>query len=192
MSGDQDALFEIFTCQTSGFFKYPIEFATKGRQTHAYITVGPNLLNLKPGTYSMEPGGLVWRDFDYWQPASKNNPHSRFELDKHQQVNLCKFIIAHKDARYDWFGDGVVGLNDVSPCFTDPAWHLFEAAEVRVFPNWWFCSAFADAAFTSVGETVIRGRSKLTAKAVTPMDLTRDWVARGWANPIFEKGHYEY
>jgi len=178
---DQDHLFEIFTCQTSGFFKYPIEFATRGRETHSYMTIGPNVPNLKPGTYSMEPGGLVWRPFDYWQPADRTNPHSNFHLDKHQQVRLVNFLIAHKNVKYDWFGDILVGIDDLTPKFMDPAFHLVESVEDRISP-FWFCSAMSDAAFTAAGVTVIEGRKKWAEHGVTPMDLFRDWKRRGWTS----------
>jgi len=174
---DRDAMFEIFTCETNGLFKYPIRFATGGKQTHSYLTVGENDRGIRPGAWSMEPGGFKWRDYDYW---GANNPHSKFQLNGKEIELFLDFIVAHKKARYDFLGDFIVGLDDLTPGFFDRGFNWIEHIEDKL--SWaWFCSAFTDAAMSATGRVVIEGRKTWEQHGVTPMDLFRSFVARGWA-----------
>lgn len=165
--------FEIFTCKTDGFFAPIIDWATDGDENHTYITLGDH-------SVSMEPGGLIKRPLGYWGP---NNPHSQFKLNADKIVKLDAFIHAHRNAKYDYAGDVLVGVDELTGEFADKLFHLLEHVEDKVSP-FWFCSAFADAAFTYAGVTVIEGRRKWEEHGVTPMDLYREcFVPNGWEPP---------
>lgn len=170
---------EIFVCATNGVFAKVIDKVTDGNENHAYISVPAGFWpgTEGPGSLGMEPGGLTWRPAGYWGP---NNPHSQFKLDTRGVERLKHFLIAHKKAKYDYAGDVLVGFDDLTKQFLDPFFHVLEHIEDEVSP-FWFCSAFADAAFTFAGVTVIEGRKHWEEHGVTPEDLYRQcFVARGW------------
>lgn len=165
---DRDHLYQIATCPTSGFFSKTIEGVTGGRMTHAYLID-------RDGTWSMETGGLIFRPFDYW---GDNSVYSRFLTTDRERKAIDRFIDAHQDVPYDWFGDLIVGLDDLTPNWLNGFWHQVEHWEDKLSPGY-FCSAFVDAAFTFAGFEVFNdGRP---SHAVTPMDLYREFVNRGWA-----------
>lgn len=165
----QDSLhpYEIAVCQTSGWTKKPIEFATGGPYTHSYLVRDKD-------TVSMEPGGLIARPLGYWGESSA---YTRFGLTKTQRHLVDSFIDNRRDAKYDYLGDVIVGFDDLTPNFLNGAFHLVESVEDRISP-FWFCSAFTDAAFTFAGITVIEGFK--FPHGVTPMDLYRMMVSHGW------------
>jgi hypothetical protein len=169
---------EIFVCATNGIFAKVIDDVTKGKENHSYISVPAGFWGHKePGSLGMEPGGLTWRPAGYWGPA---NPHSQFRLDVRGVERLKHFLTQHKNAKYDYAGDGLVGFDNLTPQFLDPFFHVLEHIEDEISP-FWFCSAFSDAAFTFAGVTVIEGRKHWEEHGVTPMDLYREaFVPRGW------------
>jgi len=163
---DKDHLWQIAVCETGGLFKRPIEFATGGRKTHSYLVTDTS-------TLSMEPGGLVRRPFDYW---GGNPVYSQYDLTREQRARILGFIGAHRNARYDWIGDILVGFDDLTPAQLDTLFHLIEHIEDKL--SWaWFCSAFTDAAFTYAGVKVIDDGRPF--HAVTPMDLYRQFIKDG-------------
>lgn len=168
---DAEHQWQIAVCETSGWAKKPIEFATGGRKTHAYLV-------LDTCTYSMEPGGLIQRPFDYWRGRPV---YSRFATGTAlKQQMILSFLRQHAKARYDFPGDILVGIDDLTSPKLDGLFHLIEKAEDTL--SWaWFCSAFADAAFTYAGFKILDDGRPF--HAVTPMDLMREFVRRGWASP---------
>lgn len=168
MSTDALSPYQFGVCVTTGWTHKTIAWATGGEYTHAYISL--------PGeTWSMEPGGLVKRELEHW---GDDNPHSRYDLTTEQKMLLIKFISDHQGVKYDYVGDFIVGLDDVTIAAMDPFWHQIEHWEDKISPAW-FCSAFVDAAFTYAGIKVIDdGRP---AHGVTPMDLYRLVIQKnGW------------
>jgi hypothetical protein len=166
---DREHQWEIGVCTTEGWAKYPIQFATKGRYTHSYLVTGDDAAEygLEKGTYSMEPGGLIWRPYDYW---GADNPHSRFRLVPFERQLVAEFVLAHGEAKYDYLGDLIVGLDDLTPAYLDKLFHQIEHIEDEL-NRAWFCSAFTDAAFTAAGIHVFTDGRPF--HAVTPMDLYR-------------------
>ena len=165
---DAEHPFEIAVCSTAGWVAKGIQDVTGGKYNHTYL-ITPNY------TWSMEPGGLVKRPHDYW---GSDNPTSRLGLAGRAPYQFLDFIGAHRKVRYDFVGDGIVGLDDLTPAWMDPFWHFIEHWEDKLVPAW-FCSAFADAAAEAAGVQLFDdGRPY---HAVTPMDIYRLFVAKGWA-----------
>lgn len=168
MARDAENPWQIAVVETQGWAKRPIQLATGGRFTHAYLTTSTH-------SFSMEPGGLIRREFGYW---GEHAVYSRFDLTAAQKLSVLRFLDAHALAKYDWVGDGLVGLDDVTPAFLDRAFQHLEAFEDKV--SWaWFCSAFVDAAFTEAGITVVDDPGR-PYHGVTPNDLARAFESRGW------------
>lgn len=163
---DEEHQWQIAVCETGGIMKKPIQFATGGRKTHSYLV-------LDTCTYSMEPGGLVERPFDYW----KGNPvYSEFASTTLQQTMILNFLRQHSKAKYDYLGDFIVGIDDLTPARYDKLFHRIEKLEDTL--SWaWFCSAFTDAAFTYAGFKVFDDGRPF--HAVTPMDLYRLFISTG-------------
>lgn len=172
MTADALHPWQIAVCPTTGWAEPIIEWATRGRMTHSYLV-------LADCTYSMEPGGLIERPLGYW---GENSAYSAFEYaprTEHLRKSIIlDFLAEHDDAKYDYLGDEIVGLDDVTPPFLDPFWHWVEKLEDKARPNAWYCSAFTDAAMTHAGFTVIDDGRPF--HSVTPMDLYREFVKRGW------------
>lgn len=164
---DRDHTYQIAVCETRGIFSKSIQRVTGGRYTHSYLIDGD-------GTWSMEPGGLIYRPFDYWGDA---NPTSGFEATAVQQHLIDQFVENHQHTPYDWFGDLIVGLDDLTPDWMNPFWHEIEHLEDKVSPGM-FCSAFTDAVMTAAGFHLFTDRRP--SHAVTPMDLYREFRDRGW------------
>lgn len=174
---------EIFTCQTDGLAADVIQRVTGGKENHSYISVPSGFWpgTTGPGSLGMEPSGLTWRPAGYWGPK---NPHSQFKLDTRGVERLKHFLVQHKNAKYDYVGDVLVGFDDLTKQFADAFFHLLEHIEDEISP-FWFCSAFSDAAFTFAGVTVIEGRKHWEEHGVTPMDLYRlCFVVNGWEPAI--------
>lgn len=160
MSTDASRPYQFGVCVTTGWTHGLISWATGGQYTHAYLV-------LPDSTWSMEPGGLIQRPLENW---GSNNPHSLYDMKDEQKKLVTQFITDHQGVRYDYLGDFIVGLDDLTPNWMDPFWHQVEHWEDKLIPAW-FCSAFIDAAFTSAGVTVEDdGRPD---RGVTPMDLYR-------------------
>lgn len=174
---DEQHVWEIAVCETGGWTKKPISFATGGPYTHSYMPLGALTVRGKqyaPGNWSMEPGGLIWRPFGYW---GEESAYTRFDLSNHQKHLVKSFMVQHERAKYDYVGDVIVGIDDLTPNFLNGAFHFIEHYEDALSPRW-FCSAFTDAAFTFAGVTVIEGFKY--PHGVTPMDLYRMMVSHGW------------
>jgi len=168
VTNDASHPFQIAVCPTTGWAEPVIEWATKGKYTHSYLVLADR-------TYSMEPDGLVEREFGFW---GENSAYSNFETTADEQRAIVKYITDHAHLEYDYIGDEIVGLDDVTPRFMDPFWHVIEHFEDKMRPDHAFCSAFSDATFTSAGIKVFDdGRP---SRAVTPMDLWRMFKAQGW------------
>lgn len=163
-----DVPWEIHVCQTKGWASPIIEGATGGKYTHSYLTTASH-------SYSMEPTGLVRREFGYW---GDDNPHSEFRLDSKQKMRVNQFLTAHALAKYDYPGDVLVGIDDLTPPFLDPVFHRIEAWRTQSGAQLWFCSAFTDAAFTYAGVKVFDDGRPFGG--VTPMDLYRLFLSKGW------------
>lgn len=159
--------FQIAVTKTTGPLGHLIDDVTDGPFTHCYIID-------EFATYSMEPDGLHKRPFDFW---GTDNPTSQFDLTWVQQAKLAAFVAMHAGITpYDFIGDGIVGLDDLTPTWLDPLWRDLERFEDAHSPAW-FCSAFAVAALRYAGVTILPDRP---AHSITPMDLYHLFTQEGW------------
>lgn len=159
--------FEIAVVHLDGWFPSVIDWATRGEYCHSFAIANGHLIEA-------EPQGVVLSPLNRYD--GMNVLVSRFDFDEDEEEKFSDFLHQQLGKKYDYVGDVIVGLDDVTPHFLDPVWHLIEHAEDH--DSSWFCSALSDRAVTAAGRTLIPGR-KIT-KSVTPNDIAREFVRRGW------------
>lgn len=167
---DADHTWNLAVVQTGGFWSKPISLATRGRYTHAYTITGD-------ATWSMEPAGLVQRAFDYWGDSAV---YSDLQMTQQAKTAAAAWLAqrAHVGVEYDYRGDFIVGLDDITPAFLDPLFKRLEHAEDHLDPYRMFCSAFADDFASAAGIQLFQDGRPF--HGVTPMDLYNLFVKKGW------------
>lgn len=152
--------YEIAVVSLEGPFPDLIDWATHGHYCHAFPILPTKLIEA-------EPQGVIESPLNRYDGCEVLV--SDLKLNVVEQVKFAAFVEAQVGKRYDFLGDFLVGMDDVTPKFMDPMWHLIEHLEDR--EHCWFCSALADATVSATGRKLFTDGRPF--HAVTPNDIAR-------------------